>query len=72
MRSSSDSLQTVQAKLIEYIDNGAELGWLINPQDQQVEIYRPNQSVTILQAPDRIAGDPVLPGFVLNLPWLWQ
>ena len=72
LRSPSDALQTVQAKLIEYIDNGAELGWLINPQDQQVEIYRPNQSVTILQALDCIAGDPVLPGFVLNLAWLWQ
>jgi len=72
LRSPSDALQTVQAKLIEYIDNGAELGWLINPQDQQVEIYRPNQSVTILQAPDCIVSDPVLPGFVLNLVWLWQ
>lgn len=56
----------------EYIDNGAQLGWLINPQDQQVEVYRPSQGKEILQAPDALSGEPVLPGLALNLQWLWQ
>jgi Uma2 family endonuclease len=72
LRSPSDDLPTVQAKLAEYLDNGAQLGWLINPQDHQIEIYRPHQSAITLQAPDSIDGDPVLPGLVLNLAWLWQ
>lgn len=46
----------------EYIDNGAQLGWLINRRDQQVEIYRPGQTVEVLNAPQSISGEPVLPG----------
>ena len=51
----------------EYIDNGALLGWLINPQDNQVEIYRKGQSVEILENPTQLSGEDVLPGFLLNL-----
>ena len=51
----------------EYIANGARLGWLINPQDRQVEIYRLGQQVEVLQSPTTLAGEDVLPGFVLNL-----
>jgi Uma2 family endonuclease len=67
----TDLLKSVQAKLAEYLDNGAQLGWLINPQDRQVEIYRPDRPVEVLHAPATISGDPVLPGFILNLAWLW-
>ncbi|MEH1917969.1 Uma2 family endonuclease [Nostoc sp.] len=67
LRSASDSLKTVQQKMQEYIDNGVRLGWLIDPQNQQVEIYRPRQDVEILQSPTSLSGEDVLPGFVLNL-----
>jgi Uma2 family endonuclease len=67
LRSASDSLPTLQAKMQEYQDNGVRLGWLLNPQDQQVEIYRSGQSVEILQAPQQLSGEAILPGFVLLL-----
>jgi Uma2 family endonuclease len=51
----------------EYMNNGARLGWLINPQDRQVEIYRQGQQVEVLQSPTTLSGEDVLPGFVLNL-----
>ncbi|MEH2165685.1 MAG: Uma2 family endonuclease [Nostoc sp.] len=67
LRSASDSLKTVQQKMQEYIDNGVRLGWLIDPQNQQVEIYRPRQDVEVLQSPTNLSGEDVLPGFVLDL-----
>jgi Uma2 family endonuclease len=67
LRSPSDSLEKVRAKMKEYMDNGARLGWLINPKNQQVEIYRPNQDVEIIQSPATLSGEDVLSGFVLDL-----
>jgi len=67
LRSASDALSDVRAKLQEYLENGLQLGWLINPQDQQVEIYRSDQTVEILNAPTELLADPVLPGFRFNL-----
>jgi Uma2 family endonuclease len=67
LRSPSDSLEKVRSKMREYMDNGARLGWLINPKNQQVEIYRPNQDVEILQSPATLSGEDLLPGFVLDL-----
>jgi Uma2 family endonuclease len=67
LRSASDTLSEVQAKMQEYLENGLQLGWLINPQDQQVEIYRPNQTAEILDAPTELSANPILPGFQLNL-----
>jgi len=67
LRSPTDSLEELQAKMQEYIDNGARLGWLINPQDRQVEIYRPGQETEVLQSPPNLSGEGVLPGFVLSL-----
>ncbi|WP_375509835.1 Uma2 family endonuclease [uncultured Nostoc sp.] len=67
LRSASDTLKTVQQKMQEYIDNGVRLGWLIDPQNQQVEIYRPGQDVEVLQSPTSLSGENVLPGFLLNL-----
>ncbi len=49
-------------------NSGLLLGWLINPQQQQVEIYRPNQDVEIVQFPIKLLGADILPGFVLDLP----
>lgn len=65
--SPSDSLEKVRAKMQEYMDNNARLGWLINPKSAQVEVYRLNQDVEILQSPATLSGEDVLPGFVLFL-----
>jgi Uma2 family endonuclease len=65
--SESDDLANTQAKMREYIQNGLRLGWLINPQNKQVEIYRPNQEVEIINSPTSLSGEDVLPGLVLDL-----
>jgi Uma2 family endonuclease len=67
LRSPSDELETVQAKLREYILNGVRLGWLIDPESRRVEINQPDEGVKILENPATVSGDPVLPGFVLDL-----
>ncbi len=69
--SPSDSLEKTRAKMREYMDNGAKLGWLINRQQQQVEIYRSNREVEILQYPQTLSGEDILPGFVLDLIQIW-
>ncbi|ESA38131.1 restriction endonuclease [Leptolyngbya sp. Heron Island J] len=53
--------------MLEYQANGARLGWLLNPQDQTIEIYQPGQPVEFLKSPQQIEGGNILPGFVLNL-----
>ncbi|MBZ8183044.1 Uma2 family endonuclease [Oscillatoria salina] len=70
--SENDDLATTQAKMEEYLANGLRLGWLINPKTQTVEIYRPNQPVEVLQSPNNLSGENVLPGFVLNLQPIWD
>ena len=65
--SPSDSIEKVRAKMREYIENGARLGWMLDRKNQQVEIYRPNTEVEILQSPTTLSGEEVLPGFVLDL-----
>jgi Uma2 family endonuclease len=67
LRSKSDSLKTLRAKMEEYRSNGVRLGWLIDPQQQSVEIYRLGQEVEILQSPTQLSGEDVLPGFILDL-----
>ncbi|MGL5132654.1 MAG: Uma2 family endonuclease [Planktothrix sp.] len=68
LRSRTDSLNQLQAKMQEYLNSGLRLGWLINPQEQQVEIYRPNQALEIVKLPTTLSGENVLPEFILNLP----
>ncbi|UXE58828.1 MAG: Uma2 family endonuclease [Woronichinia naegeliana WA131] len=70
--SPSDNLSLAQAKMQEYQANGVQLAWLLNPQDQQVEIYRLGYPVEILFRPRELFGENVLPNFVLNIAWLWQ
>ncbi len=67
LRSESDSLTQLRSKMQEYMDNGAKLGWLINPQQRRVEIYRAGVAMEILENPTELSGEEVLPGFVLNL-----
>ncbi|WP_206816767.1 Uma2 family endonuclease [Chroococcus sp. FPU101] len=72
LRSRTDSLSDLQEKMLEYRANGVRLGLLINPQAQQVEIYRVNQEVEILQSPTQVNCDEVLSGFILDLSQIWQ
>ncbi|NEP31791.1 MULTISPECIES: Uma2 family endonuclease [unclassified Moorena] len=71
LMSPTDRLTVTQAKMEEYLKNGVSLGWLINPQARQVEIYRPGQVVEVLESPKTLSGEEVLPGFVLDLHYLW-
>ena len=59
--------EDLQAKMQEYLDNGVRLGWLIEPSAKTVEIYRPNRQVEVLNNPQTLSGESVLPGFVLDL-----
>ena len=72
LRSNSDRLAVLQAKMQEYIANGAQLGWLIDPQTRSVHAYRPDAETEILQNPETISADPILPGFTLDLTEIWE
>ncbi|NEQ51624.1 MAG: Uma2 family endonuclease [Leptolyngbya sp. SIO3F4] len=67
LRSSTDSLKTLQAKMEEYLDSGVRLGWLFNPKDQQVEIYRLGKAKETYSLPATLSGEDVLPGFALQM-----
>ena len=71
LRSLSDQLRDTQEKMEEYMDNGCLLGWLINPQDRQVEIYRQGKAKEILSNPEIVSGEDVLPEFELNIASIW-
>lgn len=71
LMSPSDRLEKTRQKMQEYQENGAKLGWLINRKQQQIEIYRLNQDVEILDYPNEISGEDILPGFVLDLTTIW-
>ena len=71
LRSPTDDLVVLQEKLEEYLANDARLGWLIDPIDHRVYVYRPGQPVKVLDNPASLKGDPVLPGFVLAVDELW-
>lgn len=67
LRSETDAIKVLRLKMQEYIDNGAKLGWLIDPKTQNVEIYRLGKPVEVVQNPAVLSGEDILPGFVLNL-----
>jgi len=71
LRSPSDSLVNLQNKMKEYIENGASLGWLIDPLEKKVHIYRPDTEVGALDNPKQVSGEPLLKGFALNVKKLW-
>lgn len=71
LRSPSDNLSTLQDKMREYMENGARLGWLIDPQNWRVEVYRVGGNVEVLEQPEVLSGEDVLPGFVLPLNRIW-
>jgi len=72
LRSKNDALDKLQAKMIEYIENGASLGWLIDRKNKTVEIYRQNQDVELLHHPVNLSGSDILPGFMLDLTEVWN
>ena len=71
LRSESDRLSSLHSKMLEYIANGSSLGWLIDPLKRRVYIYRPDEELVILENPDIVYGDPLLPGFKLKTDELW-
>ena len=69
LRSKSDRLNPLQKKMQEYLNSGLRLGWLINPQQKQVEIYRPNQTVEVVNMPVSLSGEKVLPELEMTLDY---
>ncbi len=67
-----EDLKTLQNKMLEYIENGVSLGWLISPQTKEVYVYRPNKQVEILENPAGISGESVLEDFTLDLKEIWD
>jgi Uma2 family endonuclease len=70
--SPSDSLAELQAKMDEYMANGAQLGWLLVPATRTVTVYRPGEAVATLENATAVSGDPVLTGFTLDLGPVWE
>jgi len=71
LRSKSDSLKSLQDKMEEYLENGLLLGWLIDIQNQTIEVYRPQEPREVLQKPSLLKGELVLPNLSINLDFLW-
>ncbi|MEG4960856.1 MULTISPECIES: Uma2 family endonuclease [unclassified Microcoleus] len=71
LRSKTDNMEPLRAKMKEYTNNGARLGWLIDRKNRKVEIYRQSQNVEVLENPVTLSGEDVLPGFVLDLTEVW-
>ncbi|MEP0885983.1 Uma2 family endonuclease, partial [Trichocoleus sp. ST-U3] len=67
LRSRTDDLAMLQAKMQEYLNSGVRLGWMFNPQEQQVEIYRQGQPKETRLLPTALSGESVLPGFLLTV-----
>lgn len=71
LRSESDTVQSLQEKMQEYLNNGSRLGWLLDPKNRTVAIYRVGSPVEILSNPTELSGEEILPSFVLNLRQVW-
>ncbi|MBA2715174.1 MAG: Uma2 family endonuclease [Rubrobacteraceae bacterium] len=72
LRSPSDPLPPLEAKMREYLENGARLGWLLDPEERKVHVYQPEEDVRILENSQKVSGDSVLKGFVLDLRPIWE
>ena len=72
LRSHSDRLPVLREKMEEYLANGAQLGWMIDPETRTVEIYRPDRAPEILTGEDSISGEGPVEGFVLDLRTVWD
>ena len=72
LRSETDKLRKLQAKMEEYIENGASLGWLIDATTRKVHVYRPDTAVEILSDPKEVHGGELLKGFTLKMKEIWD
>lgn len=72
LRSRTDALAPLQKKMKEYIENGARLGWLLDPTRKKVYVYRPRAAVEILDDPKVVSGEPILRGFTLDVRAIWE
>jgi len=72
LRSPHDRTATLRAKMAEYLANGAQLGWLIDPGARTVTVYRPGTRPERLQSPERLSGEPELAGLVVELADMWR
>lgn len=72
LRSPSDSLKRLQKKMEEYVANGAQLGWLLDPSARKVYVYRPGAEVEVLDDPETVSGEPLLRGFTLDVRAIWE
>ncbi len=72
LRSRTDAAADLQSKMEEYLENGAKLGWLIDPYQQKVYIYRQNEDVEILDNPKKVSGEPLLKNFILKMEKIWS
>lgn len=71
LRSPTDSLEDLQDKMKEYIENGVRLGWLIDPTEKKVHVYRTNGKVEVLDDPEQVGGEDILKGFRLKVREIW-
>ena len=71
LRSASDTLVSLQSKMVEYLASGAVMGWLIDRKSRSLHIYRPSREPEILVNPETVSGDPELPGFILQMAKIW-
>jgi Uma2 family endonuclease len=72
LRSRSDNLPPLEDKMLEYVANGAQLAWLIDPIRKRVYVYRPGRETEVVEDPETIVGDPELSGFLINMRELWS
>ena len=72
LRSPSDRLNDLRSKMTEYMANGAQLGWLIDPFEKKIYVYRLNAAIETMDDPSEIFGEPLLPGFTLDVQALWK
>lgn len=71
LRSATDSLSLLKEKMREYLDNGAQLGWLLDPEQRRVYVYRVGEEVEGMESPEAISGEPLLSSFILDLREIW-
>ena len=72
LMSPTDKLSATQAKMDEYMENGASLGWLLDPETRRAYVYRPGKSVIVMENAKEISAEPELSGFVLDLSDIWE
>ena len=71
LRSPSELMRALHKKMEEYRENGGQLGWLLDPASKQVHSYRPGTAVEMVNDPATLSGEPLLRGFVLDVPQIW-